>query len=585
MLDNAEKAAGKANGPFPSPADWRDQVIYFLMVDRFNNPAAAPVHVPFDDPNFDHYQGGKFAGIQQQLGYIKNLGAGAIWLSPALKNLPFDQGSYHGYGIHDFLKAEPFFATNPANADNELRALVDAAHQAGLYVIFDIVLNHTGDVFAYHGNSSAPFSGTPLPVQWRNAAGNAVPQFTDVATIPNPPLEAVVWPSELQKNHFYRRQGNPASGGDDTVGDFASLKQLVTDDPDLQRFLIRAYQYVIARYDIDGFRIDTIRYLKGNLAQLFGNSVREFALSIGKKNFFTFGEVLDSNTEADIARFIGRNTSTGSDANSLVGVDAALDYPLFNTLKPTVKGLGPPSSVVGMYNFRKQTEQFILSSHGDASRYFVTFLDNHDMKERIRFVKQGNEHLYDDQVTLGIACLYSLPGIPCVYYGTEQGLHGSGSDPAVREALWGIAPGFPQNTFFYKELQKIAVVRNAEAALRYGRFYFRPISGNSTNFGVSTFPNGLLAWSRILNDDEVLIVANTSITPTQPVDVILEARLSAPGAALRILYSNKPNPVPPAPVRTLTQVTISEIDGSTGSGPINTTRVSPQPMEVQILRI
>jgi hypothetical protein len=151
--------------------------------------------------------------------------------------------------------------------------------------------------------------------------------------------------------------------------------------------------------------------------------------------------------------------------------------------------------------------------------------------------------------------------------------------------LWGIAPGFPQNTFFYKELQKIAVVRNAEAALRYGRFYFRPISGNSTNFGVSTFPNGLLAWSRILNDDEVLIVANTSITPTQPVDVILEARLSAPGAALRILYSNKPNPVAPAAVRTLTQVTVSEIDGSTGSGPVNTTRVSPQPMEVQILRI
>ena len=140
ILNDAVRAAGQAGGPFPSPADWRDQVIYFLMVDRFNNPAAKPVHQPYDDPNYAKYQYGKFSGVQQQLAYIKSLGAGAIWLSPVLKNLPFDLGSYHGYGIHDFLRAEPYFATNPANADDELRALVDAAHQAGLYVIFDIVL-------------------------------------------------------------------------------------------------------------------------------------------------------------------------------------------------------------------------------------------------------------------------------------------------------------------------------------------------------------------------------------------------------------------------------------------------------------
>ena len=585
VLDNAEKLAGQTSGPFPSPADWRDQVIYFLMVDRFNNPTAQPVHAPFDDPNYFQYQGGKFSGVQQQLGYIKNLGAGAVWLSPVLKNLPFDKGSYHGYGIHDFLRAEPLFATNPANADNELRALVDAAHQAGLYVIFDIVLNHTGDVFAYNGNSSAPFSNSPLPVQWRDAAGNPVPQFNDVGAIVNPPLDAVVWPSELQKNQYFRRQGTPDPNGDDTVGDFDSLKQMITADPDLQRFLIRAYQYVIARYDIDGFRIDTLRYLKGNLAQLFGNSVREFALAIGKKNFFTFGEVLDSNTEADIARFIGRNTSTGGDANSLVGVDAALDYPLFSSLRPTVKGFSSPATVIGMYNFRKQTEQFILSSHGDASRFFVTFLDNHDMKARLRYVQPGNEHANDDQVTLGMACLCGLPGIPCVYYGTEQGLHGSGSDPAVREALWGMVAGFPQNSFFYAALQEMLAVRLAEPALRYGRFYFRPISGDSVHFGVSTLPGGILAWSRILNDQEVVVVANTNATLSQSADVILEIRLSTAGAHLRILYSNKPNPTAPAPVKTLNQVTVIEVDGSTGFGPLNATRVTLQPMEVQILRI
>ena len=585
VLDNAESAAGLANGPFPSPADWRDQIIYFLMVDRFNNPAAAPVHTPYDDPNYDQYQGGKFAGVQQQLAYIKSLGAGAIWLSPVLKNLPFDPGSYHGYGIHDFLRAEPLFATNPADADDELRALVDAAHQAGLYVIFDIVLNHTGDVFAYNGSSSASFSSTAMTVQWRDAGGVAQPLANDVATIPSPSTDAVVWPSELQQNKFFRRQGMPDPNGSDIVGDFDSLKQMMTADPSLQGFLIRAYQYVIARYDIDGFRIDTLRYLQGNLAQLFGNSVREFALSIGKKNFFTFGEVLDGNAEADIARFVGRNTTAGSDANSLVGVDAALDYPLFNVLTPTIKGFSAPSAVVAMYNLRKQVEQYILSSHGDASRFFVTFLDNHDMKARIRFEQPGNPDQFDDQVTMGVACLYALPGVPCLYYGTEQGLHGSGSDAAVREALWGIAPTFPQSTPFFQDIQKIVAVRNAEPALRYGRFYFRPISGDNTNFGVSPFPGGVLAWSRILNDQEVLIVANASPTASVSVDVILEITLSAPGNILRVLYSNKTSPTAPAPVATLNDVTIAEVDGTTGSGPINTVRVTLQAMEAQILRI
>ncbi len=588
VLDNAEKTAGLAGGPYPSPADWRDRVIYFLMVDRFNNPDAPPVHSPFDDPHYGQYQGGKFSGVQEQLGYIKNLGAGAIWLSPVLKNLPFDQGSYHGYGIHDFLRAEPLFARNPDNADNELRALVDAAHQTGLYVIFDIVLNHTGDVFAYNGGSTATYSNVPIPVQWRDANGGPVTDWTEVANIANPPLDAVVWPSEFQKNQYFRRQGMPDPNGDDTVGDFASLKQMLTADADLQAFLIRAHQYVIARYDVDGFRIDTLRYLKGspNLAQLFGNSVREFALSIGKKNFFTFGEVLDSNSEVDIARFIGRNTTTGADPNSLVGVDAALDYPLFGSLKPTIKGFNAPATVVSVYNVRKRTEQFVLSSHGDASRFFVTFLDNHDMKERIRYVQPGNPTQFDDQVTMGMASLYCLPGIPCVYYGTEQGLHGSGSDdPAVREALWGLFPGFPQDTFFYTALQKIAAIRDAEPALRYGRFYFRPISGDGLNFAIASGPCGVLAWSRILNDQEVVIAANTHTSLAQSVDVILDIRLSTPGATLRTLYSNKASSAGAAPVRRLTNVVVREVDGTTGFGPLNAARLTLQPMEVQILRM
>ena len=94
-----------------------------------------------------------------------------------------------------------------------------------------------------------------------------------------------------------------------------------------------------------------------------------------------------------------------------------------------------------MYVFRKQVEAGVLSSHGDATRYFVTFLDNHDVKERIRYANPANPDQYDDQVTLGVACLFSLPGIPCLYYGTEQGLHGAGCDPRFARH-YGAAPVF-----------------------------------------------------------------------------------------------------------------------------------------------
>ena len=595
---NRYRDTGGPTGAFPSPQDWRDQWIYFLMVDRFNNSQNPPKHQPFDDPNFYDFQGGNLAGIQDKLPYIQGLGAGAIWLSPVLKNVPDQGGTYHGYGIRDFLHVDPRFARDAANADDELRNLVDAAHKLGIYVILDIVLNHTGDVFAYvcdagetdctnSQGAQADYRTFARSVQWRDQNAVAQGAWTDIAALPNMATDPMVWPKEFQQNDYFRRQGAMPAPDDDTVGDFDSLKQMRTDNTVLQQFLIRSYQYVIARFDIDGFRIDTLRYLKNGLPQLFGNSIREFAMSIGKKNFFTFGEVLTGNSEQVIADFIGRNTSVETSdlsEDEMVGVDAALDYPLFYSLKPVVKAEAAPSGLVGMYEYRRQEEADILSSHGDATRFFVTFLDNHDMKERLRYVDPTDPTRFDDQVTLGLASLFCLPGIPCVYYGTEQGLHGAGTDPAVREALWG-GPGFGQINTYYEDVAAIAAVRKQSPALRYGRFYFRPISGDGKNFGVSTFVNGTLAFSRILMDQEILAVANTDTANPITVNVIVDLTLHVAGDALRVLYSNKANPAAVGGVVQLAagSVAVAETDGSTGIGPLNCVRVTLQPMEVQII--
>lgn len=122
--------------------------------------------------------------------------------------------------------------------------------------------------------------------------------------------------------------------------------------------------------------------------------------------------------------------------------------------------------------------------------------------------------------------------------------------------------------------------------MRYGRFYFRPVSGDGITFGVSGFPQGVIAFSRILNDQEVVVAANTNPTLPQQLDVILEIQLSLEGDAFQVLYSNQVGPQAPQPVRLAPQssVTVHEVDGSIGTGPLHAIQITLRPMEVQILR-
>ena len=134
--------------PYPSPADWRDVWIYFLMTDRFNNPATPPASTW--NQQYNYRQGGTFKGIEAQLDYIAGLGAGAIWISPVLKNAkPEWAYGYPGYSTQDFLSIDGRFASDgtEATAETELAQLIEAAHARGLYIILDIVINHTARVF------------------------------------------------------------------------------------------------------------------------------------------------------------------------------------------------------------------------------------------------------------------------------------------------------------------------------------------------------------------------------------------------------------------------------------------------------
>jgi glycosidase len=578
--------------PFPSPEDWRDQWVYFIFLDRFNNPTAPPKHLPWNE-EWGEFQGGTINGIRERLAYIRSLGAGAIWISPILKNCQYTPFTYHGYGIQDFLTVEPRFTSDPARAkkdpafaDAELQALVDEAHARGLYVIFDVVLNHTGDVFVYKDlGASAPWSDAPYPIQWRDESGRPRMDWESAPESCAP--DAAVWPTELRQNGYFRRKGK----GGEAAGDFEVLKELVTDyqeyDPvygvhyPVRETLIRAYQYLVAKFDIDGFRIDTLKFIERDFARQFANAIREFAVSIGKKDFFTFGEIWDS--EEKIASYIGRNTTDNTD---IVGVDAAVDFPLYYKLSSVIKGQSAPVDLVNMYERRRSLESGVISSQGEASKFFVTFLDNHDQNSRFYFEDAGAPKRYDGQLTSALACLFSLQGIPCLYYGTEQGLHGSGGRPeAVREALWGKPNAFSESHPFYQSIARLAAVRAGIPALRFGRQYFRPISGDGSHFGISNYPGGVLAFSRILSGMEVIVVVNTCVDSGWQGEVLVDFSLNHPGEEFRILFSNRENPNRPGSIceRPLGQVEIFETDGSVSHGPTRSLPVALAPMEALIV--
>src|SRR5687767_5830411 len=109
------------------------------------------------------------------------------------------------------MRVDPRFASNPADPEGALRALVDEAHARGIYLIFDIVLNHAGDVFAYvldDGSTAheAPWRDSGYPIRWYDQTGAARVDWSE-APADDLTEAATVWPAELRRNSAFRRKG------------------------------------------------------------------------------------------------------------------------------------------------------------------------------------------------------------------------------------------------------------------------------------------------------------------------------------------------------------------------------------------
>lgn len=273
--------------------------------------------------------------------------------------------------------------------------------------------------------------------------------------------------------------------------------------------------------------------------RFFTSCIHEFAQSIGKERFALIGEITGGRGHAFALR-----EATGLDA--ALGID---DIP--DKLEYTVKGSRNPAEY---FNLFRNSFEIGKDSHAWFRDKVVTLYDDHDQ------VRKGGEKArfcagVDANVAAGALALNALTlGIPCIYYGSEQGFDGAGgNDRYLREAMFGGAFGpfrsrghhcFDETHPLYRELARLLAVRRQVIALRRGRQYLRAISGNGIDFGEPRMIDGalrsLVAWSRLFNDREWLCAINTDPGQSRAAWVGLDFDLQQPGQRLVCLHASDP---------------------------------------------
>jgi glycosidase len=509
--------------------EWREEFIYFLLIDRFHDGKTRTPILSAGRSNGisapDDFFGGKIKGITEHLDYIAGLGCTAIWISPIFENNPH---AYHGYNINNYLSVDPNFGT-----EQDVIDLVQAAHnfkKAGkpfpMRIILDVVINHSGDNWEYKDGPQSYSNGDQFPLGAFRRADRPIP-------------------TELRNQDWYHRRGhinNFDASPENQLGDIVTLKDYANDDDqigsDVVNALIKAHAYWIRQADVDGFRVDAVKHMGPLACSRFCSNIREYAYTLGKRGFFLYGEVAQADDDL-YNRYIGENTSS-QDGNQTVffGLDSVLDFRLAEgngngALRDVIKGFQGPQTLFD----RLDAQRNRALNRGEIGRYLVTFVDNHDSfwQPSGRFANGAP----DEQVIAAIGYLLCSLGTPCIYYATEQGFSGHGGDNQMREAMFDKATAgrnlLNTGCAIYQEISKIAQVMRDNEALRFGRMYFRQISGDGQHFGMPFGLTYTLAFSRILYPQEVLVAYNVD-SNTRHDSVIVDATLHRAGSTMRFLY-------------------------------------------------
>jgi len=506
--------------------EWREEFIYFLLVDRFHDDherrpeMTTNRHAGYGSTeNLQHICGGTLKGITRHLDYIRDLGCTALWLSPVFEN---NQSSYHGYAIENYLNIDPRFGTK-----QDLEDLVDMAHEYDIRVFLDIVLHHSGDNWGY-----------PFDYQYYYYQGAVFP-FGSWRKKETP------LPVELRNPELYWRKGqirNYDSYPETREGDFETLKSFKNDSsPEalyVQQILTKIHCYWIRETDIDGFRIDAVKHMGEETVSQFCSHVREYAYKLGKRNFFLFGEFVGP--EEMYNKYIGPKTSVIIEDKAIYfGLNSVLDFPLYHVLSDVILGIATPEKLIERYESLRKNAM----NRGEFGEFLVTFLDNHDQVGQIIKKRFGKEAT-SAQIIAGMGFLLCALGTPCIYYGTEQGFQGAGQgDFNVREAMFSLENKelntLNKSCLIYKEIAHLAQIRKDYAVLKFGRMYMRALSDDGQNFSLPVSQKNLLAFSRVLYDEEFVIAYNISQTDPDEEYILVDPLLNPQGSRFAFIYGDK----------------------------------------------
>jgi glycosidase len=470
--------------PAQSNGFWRTQSIYQIITDRFydGNPANDNAEGTYAPGNPTGVHGGDFAGIEQKLDYIKALGATAIWISPIVLNT---EGQFHGYSAWNFYQLAPHWGSI-----SDLQRLIQAAHARGLLVIDDIVVNHAGDLVRSSGSTFNYPAGYAL--SYRNSSKTYPAPFN--LTPANPSL-----------TNLFHNYGNIRNFNDRTqavLGWLSGLNDFRTETPYVRSNMAAIYEYWISQIGFDGFRVDTALEVDMGCWQSFCPAIHSYAAANGNTNFFMFGEVFNS-SETLVGSY------TGAEGGGPFKFDSVLDYPLYFVVNRVfATASGATSLIENHYNA-------VAADYDPAAQMqLVTFLDNHDNP---RFLSTGEADNNTNRLELALAFLYTSRGIPCLYYGTEQGFDGT-TDPDDREDMFAgefkdgpggavlqlSSPGVDNFNMTHPLFRWVAQLNN------FRRLYPALTLGSHVNRASNSTGPGLLAYSRVLNTQEVFVVLNTA---------------------------------------------------------------------------
>lgn len=480
---------GGSGGSAPLP-DWRDQVVYFAMIDRFddgdpgNNDQGSGEYDPADNAR---WSGGDLRGLRRRLDYIHGLGATALWITPPVAqqwwNPRARYGGYHGYWAEDFSAVDAHYGDLA-----DYRALADALHACGMSLVQDVVVNHTGDYFGYadgQWSAHAASRGFERHPDDRGRLAPSQPPFdrNDARDRGDRAASIYHWTPDIA-DFGDRRQ--------ETDFQLAGLDDLDTENPEVRRALRRVYGDWIARVGVDAFRIDTAFYVPEDYFRDFLHAddaqapgIMEAARRAGRPGFHVFGEgfAIDRAYDDAGARKVERYATDAQGRPLLPGM---INFPLYGTLGD-VFARGRPTAELGWRigsMMRVHARPHLMS----------TFVDNHDVD---RFLAGGGE----PGLKQALLAIMTLPGIPTIYYGTEQGF------TAQREAMFAGGHGSGGRDRFDSDSPLYRYLRQA-IALRRGDLLFS--RGTPAVLHDNPAAPGALAWRMDHEGRSALVAFNSA---------------------------------------------------------------------------